>query len=90
MLYDVKGRGRAEREAVPVQVDAYAAGKREVPQFGSRTKVELIIPDSLTKQIVDEILKTLSTGSAADSKIFIMDISEAYDIGSKGSGEIAL
>jgi hypothetical protein len=43
---------------------------------------------STYKQLVDEIL-TVSIGSAADGKIF-KDISEAYDIGSKQSGDPAL
>jgi nitrogen regulatory protein PII len=40
--------------------------------------------------LVEEIIKTVSTGSAADGKIFVKDISEAYDIGSKQTGNPAL
>jgi nitrogen regulatory protein P-II 1 len=94
MYYDIKGRGRAERqpreERLSAQAGGYSTGKRYVPEFGSRTKIEVLVPDSTYKPIVDEILKTVSTGSAADGKIFIKDISEAYDIGSKQSGDSAL
>jgi nitrogen regulatory protein P-II 1 len=94
MYYDVKGRGRVVRqpreERVSAEAGGYTTGKRYTPEFGSRTKVEVLVSDSTYKQIIDEILKTVSTGSAADGKIFVKDISEAYDIGSKQTGEPAL
>jgi nitrogen regulatory protein P-II 1 len=94
MYYDVKGRGRVERqpteERLSAQAGGYATGRRYIPEFGSRSKVEVLVPDSTYKQIIDEILKTISTGSAADGKIFVKDIAEAYDIGSKQSGDPAL
>ena len=89
MFYDIKGRGRAKREA-PVITDAYNYGKKYVPKFGSRTKVDVMVSDPLSKQIVDELVKNLSTGSASDGKIFVKDVSEVYDIGSKQVGEMAL
>ena len=42
-----------------------------------------MVPDSLSKLIVDEIIKSISTGSDSDVKIFVKDISEVYDIGSR-------
>jgi nitrogen regulatory protein P-II 1 len=94
MYYDIKGRGRVERkpteERVSAEAGGYTTGRRYIPEFGTRTKVEVLVSDSQYKQIVDEILKTVSTGSAADGKIFVKDISEAYDIGSKQSGDSAL
>jgi nitrogen regulatory protein P-II 1 len=94
MYYDIKGRGRVERkpteERVSAEAGGYTTGRRYIPEFGTWTKVEVLVSDSQYKQIVDEILKTVSTGSAADGKIFIKDISEAYDIGSKQSGDSAL
>jgi nitrogen regulatory protein PII len=36
------------------------------------------------------VLKVISTGSASDGKIFVYDVAEAYDIGSKEKGEEAL
>jgi nitrogen regulatory protein P-II 1 len=90
MFYDIKGRGRAERTAVVEKVDVYSTGKKYVPEFGSRTKIEVMVPDSMAKPIIDDILQTISTGSAADGKIFVKDVLEAYDIGSKESGDKAL
>jgi nitrogen regulatory protein P-II 1 len=90
MFYDIKGRGRAKPEPVPETVRAYRTGRTYVPEFGTRTKIEVLIPDSLAQQIVQNILTSLSTGSAADGKIFVKDVAEAYDIGTKQSGEVAL
>jgi nitrogen regulatory protein P-II 1 len=93
MYFDIKGRGRVKREPVEERVQGYGGyktGKIYVPEFGTRTKIEVLVSDSTYKQIVDEILNTVSTGSAADGKIFVKDISEAYDIGSKQIGDPAL
>ena len=92
--YDIKGRGRAERsprvQRLSTEAGGYSTGKRYVPEFGTRTKIEVLVPDSTYKQLVEEIIRTVSTGSAADGKIFVKDISEAYDIGTKQSGDPAL
>jgi nitrogen regulatory protein P-II 1 len=93
LYYDIKGRGRVKREPVEERVHGYggySTGKKYVPEFGTRTKIEVLVPDSTYKQLVDEIVNTISTGSAADGKIFVKDISEAYDIGTKQTGDPAL
>jgi nitrogen regulatory protein PII len=36
------------------------------------------------------ILKVTSTGSESDGKIFLYDVTEAYDIGTKETGDVAL
>jgi len=84
MFHEIKGRGRAEREAI-IMID-----HRNRALYGSRTRVDVMVSDSLSQQIVDEIIRYLSTGSASDGKIFVKDISEVYDIGSGLHGEMAL
>jgi nitrogen regulatory protein P-II 1 len=44
------------------------------------TKIEVLVADSKLKQIVDDLLQTISRGSASDGKIFIYDVAEAIDI----------
>jgi len=85
-FYDIKGRGRAKQEPVAVGRGVM----RYVPEFGSRTKIEVLVKDSLAKEIIDDLLKNISTGSTSDGKIFVYDVAEAYDIGSKESGDSAL
>ena len=85
-FYDIKGRGRAKREPVSVGRGVM----RYVPEFGFRTKVEVLVPDDMAKAIIDDVLKVISTGSASDGKIFVYDVIEAYDIGSKEKSDAAL
>jgi nitrogen regulatory protein P-II 1 len=85
-FYDIKGRGRAKREPVSVGRGVM----RYTPEFGFRTKVEVLVPDAKAKEIIDEVLSVLSSGSASDGKIFVYDVAEAYDIGSKEKDEAAL
>ena len=85
-FYDIKGRGRAKQEPVAVGRGVM----RYVPEFGSRTKIEVLVKDSLSKQIIEDLLKKISTGSTSDGKIFVYDVVEAYDIGSKESNDSAL
>jgi nitrogen regulatory protein P-II 1 len=89
-FFEIAGRGRAERQAVEATtVEGYRTGKRYVPEFGSRTMVQVIISDSIEKVLISDIMEALSTGSAGDGKVFVKDITGAYDIGSKESGEKA-
>jgi len=91
LFHDIKGRGRAERKPVEERTGGgYKTGRTYVPEFGSRTKIEVLVPDSLAQQIVQDVLTSLSTGSAADGKVFVKDVAEAYDIGTKQSGDVAL
>jgi nitrogen regulatory protein P-II 1 len=85
-FYDIKGRGRAKQEPVAVGRGVM----RYVPEFGSRTKIEVLVKDSLSKVIIEDLLKKISTGSTSDGKIFVYDAAEAYDIGSKESNDSAL
>jgi nitrogen regulatory protein P-II 1 len=85
-FYDVKGRGRAKHEPVTVGRGVISY----VPEFASRTKVEVVVSDSLVKGIVDDVLKAFGNGTLAIGKIFVYDIAEAYDIGTKVQGDSAL
>jgi nitrogen regulatory protein P-II 1 len=90
MSFDIEGRGRAKRKEEPVIVDSYYYGKKYVPEFASRTKIEAMVSDLQVKEIIDDLMKTLSTGTDSYGKIFVKDVLEVYDIGLKQVGEIAL
>ncbi len=91
MFFDIKGRGKVKHERVEARtVEGYTTGRTYVPEFGSRTILVVMVPDTLVKPIVEDVLTTLSTGSAGDGKIFVKDLGEAYDIGTKQSGDVAL
>jgi nitrogen regulatory protein PII len=50
----------------------------------------VLVQDDVAKAIIADVLKTISSGSASDGKIFVYDVAEAYDIGSKEKGDAAL
>jgi nitrogen regulatory protein P-II 1 len=91
-FYEVNGAGRTKRDAVPEMVRSYMTGKRIVPEYAKRTKVETIVHDSVVNQIVDDILDSLGqhAGKEAHGMIFIKDVSDAYEIGTKQKGEAVL
>ena len=78
---------RGKREATTVE--AYRTGKKYVPEFGTRTMVQVVIPDAMEKVVISDIMDTISTGSSGDGKIFVKEITGAYDIASKEAGEKA-
>jgi len=88
--FDIGGRGRAERKEIEQRtVEGYGTGKKYVPEFLQRTMVLVIVPDSTVNTVISEIMDNFSTGSPGDGKIFVKDVTGAYDIGSKEAGESA-
>jgi nitrogen regulatory protein P-II 1 len=85
-FYDIRGRGHSKYE--PVDVGRGVC--RYVPEFGTWTKIEILVSDSQAKKIIDDILGVISTGSASDGKIFVYEVAEAYDIGTKETGDNAI
>src|ERR671918_1716927 len=91
-FYEINGAGRTKRDAVPEMVRAYMTGRTNTPDYAKRTKVETIVPDSAVNQIVDDISNSLGqhAGKDAHGMIFIKDVSDAYEIGTKQTGEAVL
>ena len=89
-FYEISGAGRAKREAVPERVRAYMTGRMITPDYVKRTKVEAVVPDSKVKEIIDEILNSVSPGKEAHGMIFLRDVADAYEMGTKSSGEAVL
>lgn len=85
-FYDIKGRGRTKQNPVTVGrgVTSY------VPEFGFQTKVQVLVSDTLSSKIIRDVLKTFGAGTSAIGKIFVYDVAEAYDLGSKDKGDSAL
>ena len=85
-FFDIKGRGRTQQQPVKVGrgVTTY------IPEFGFQTKVEVLVPDPIANRIIEDVLNTLGTGTSAIGKIFVYDVAEAYDLGTRGKGDEAL
>jgi nitrogen regulatory protein P-II 1 len=84
-FYDVKGRGRSKNEPIYVGTGVM----KYIPEFGLATKVEVLVPDLQSKQIIDDIVNITSVDSSS-GKIFVYDVVEAYDIGTRNVGDTAL
>ena len=91
-FYEVQAAGRRERDAVPEMVRHYMTGRTVTPDYVKRTKIETIVSDSAMNQIVDDISNSLSehAGNKARGMIFIKDVSEALELGTKERGEAVL
>ena len=92
-FYDINGAGRMKRDAIPEMVRSYMTGRTVTPDYVKRTKVETIVPDSKMNQIVDDISDRLSQHAGDDEAhgmIFVKNVSDAYEIGTKLRGEAVL
>ena|SRR3712207_1866565 len=91
-FYEINGAGRTKREEVPEMVRAYMTGRTITPDYAKRTKVETIVSDSLVNPILEDISNILGqhSGNEAHGMIFIKDVYDAYEIGTKQRGEDVL
>jgi nitrogen regulatory protein P-II 1 len=91
-FYEINGAGRTKRDAVPEMVRSYMTGRTITPDYAKRTKVETIVSDSAMNQIVDDISNSLGqhAGKEAHGMIFVKDVSDACEIGTKQRGEAVL
>ena len=85
-IFESRGRGKG---AKPV-VESSRGTSRYVSEFSVRANVLTVVEDSEVEKVVNTIVKTLSTGSPGDGKIFISSVNDAIDIGTKKHGEAAI
>ena len=84
--YESKGRG----ELAPPEIHAGRGTSVYRPEFNANVTVSIVVRDDMVKKVTDKILETTSTGLAGEGKIFVSDINEVVDIGSKNRGDSAL
>ena len=58
-MYDIKGRGRTKQEPLAVGRGVM----KYVPEYGSNTKLEVLVPDFLADPIVNDVLAEIGTGT---------------------------
>jgi nitrogen regulatory protein P-II 1 len=85
-ILDAKGRGKGEK---PVVETGRGTGKY-VSEFSVRADIVIMVEDSEVDKVINTIVDTVSTGSAGDGKIFVSQISDAVDIGTKKRGQTAI
>src|SRR5215208_6958549 len=81
--YESKGRGQIPRP----EMHSGRGTSTYRPEFNVNATVVIIVKDSVVDKVVEKILSSTSTGLAGEGKIFVSDVDDAIDIGSKQRGE---
>ena len=91
-FYEINGAGRTKRDSIPEIVQSYVTGRSIIPDYTKRIKIELVVSDLEANKIVDDISNNLSkhADNEAHGMIFVKDVSDAIEIGTKHRGESAL
>ncbi len=77
--YDSKGRGLNP----PAAVHSGRGTSLYTPEFNPNLTIFTVVEDPLVEQVVNKILASTSTGLAGEGKIFISDVDQTIDIGTK-------
>ena len=74
--FDINGRGKLKREEVEQMTEVYRTGKKFIPEFVSRKRVEVVVKDSDSHKIIEDVRKS----TEIQGKVFVHDISESMDL----------
>jgi nitrogen regulatory protein PII len=89
-FYEIHATGRTKRKEIPEMVRMYQTGRMITPETEKRTKIETLVPDSLAEQIVQDLVSNLGSESEPGGLVVVSDVSNAYELGTKHSGESIL
>ncbi|HEY8140681.1 MAG TPA: P-II family nitrogen regulator [Nitrososphaera sp.] len=84
--YDTKGQGQIPRP----EIHSGRGTSTYRPEFNVNATVVIVTKDSMVTKVIEKILESTSTGLAGEGKIFVSDMDEVVDIGTKQRGEQAL
>ena len=65
-------------------------GSEYTVDFLPKVKIEVVVPDSLVKKVVETITGAAKTGSIGDGKVFVLPINESVRIRTGETGESAV
>jgi len=84
--YESKGRGQIPRP----EIHSGRGTSTYRPEFNMNTTIVLVIKDSMADKVIEKILESTSSGVSGEGKMFVSEVDEVVDIGSKQRGEGAL
>ena len=58
--------------------------------FVPKIKIEMVVPESMEKTVLDALVESARTGEVGDGKIFVTDLTQAIRIRTGESGREAL
>jgi nitrogen regulatory protein P-II 1 len=84
--YESRGRGQIPRP----EIHAGRGTSTYRPEFNVNATIVVVTKDSMVDTVISKILDSASSGLAGEGKIFVSDIDDVVDIGTKQRGEGAL
>jgi nitrogen regulatory protein P-II 1 len=84
--YDSKGRGEIPRRP---RVSGRGTGLY-VPPFNANSTIVIVTDDAMADKVIDKIVQSTSSGLKGEGKIFVSDVDDVVDIGTKTRGQKAL
>ncbi len=81
---EVRGFGRQKGHT-----ELYRGAEYTV-DFVPKIEIEVVVPDSMARPVLDVMLKTARSGKVGDGKIFIMNVDQAVRIRTGESDDAAL
>ncbi|MFL6483324.1 MAG: P-II family nitrogen regulator [Nitrososphaera sp.] len=84
--YDSRGRGQIPRP----QIHSGRGTSTYRPEFNVNATIVVVAKDSMVDSVISNILDSTSSGLAGEGKIFVSNVDDVVDIGSKQRGEDAL
>ena len=84
--YESRGRGQIPRP----EIHSGRGTSTYRPEFNVNATIVVITKDSMVDSVISKILDSASSGLAGEGKIFVSDVADVIDIGSKRRGEGAL
>jgi len=83
--FTAKGRGKRPREMVPS-----GRGGRFLSAYNVNVNLYVVVKDNMVEKVIDAVTSHASTGMQGEGKIFIYNIDDAVDVGTKKRGESSL
>jgi nitrogen regulatory protein P-II 1 len=84
--YESRGRGQIPRP----EIHSGRGTGTYRPEFNVNATIVVVTKDSMAGNVIEKVLESTSSGLAGEGKIFVSDVDDVIDIGSKQRGEGAL
>lgn len=82
--YSVKGRGARKREMV-----RSGSGRFE-SKYNVNADFFVVVQDHMVEKVIDTVISRAGTGLAGEGKIFVYNVEDTVDVGSKERGHTSL
>jgi nitrogen regulatory protein P-II 1 len=84
-IFNTKGRGQ-----IPIQQRSAGRGGVFTPEFNTNCTLIVVVKDNEVDKVLQAVLQGASSGLVGEGKIFVSNVDEAVDIGTKKRGEGAI